>query len=146
MECKKIQDNLSLYFDGKLEAEESLKVEEHIKVCANCKNILTEYTAIKNLIQSVEEIEPREGAFNQIKVRIIEEQERIQKRWRFVEFSFGTLGLAAAGILLIVLLHHRSSVDDKFEIARNLEILQNMELIQDLDFYEYLANEFGEDI
>ncbi len=146
MECKKVEDYLSMYFDGKLGAEESSKVEEHIKVCAKCKEILTDYTVIKDLLRSVEEIEPRDGAFNQIRARIIVEEARIQRRWRFVELSLGTLGLAAAGILLIVLLRHRPSVDDKFEIARNLEVLQNMELIQNLDFYEYLADEIGEDI
>lgn len=146
MECKKVHDYLSMYFDGKLDMEESAKVQEHIKVCADCSKILNEYTIIKNAVQHVEEIEPGEFAFNQIKARILKEQERLQTRWRFIEFSLGTIGLAAAGVLLVILLHHSTPADSQFEIARNLEVLQDMELIQNLDFYEYLADESAEDI
>jgi len=146
MECKKVQSYLSIYFDGKLGAEESSMVEEHIKGCQQCSKIVNDYNIIKNSIQNVEEIEPSDFAFSRIKTRIREKQEGLQKRWRFVEFSLGTLGLATAGVFLVILLRNSLPVDDKFEIARNLEVLQNMELIQNLDFYEYLADEFAEDI
>ncbi len=145
-ECKRIRDYLSQYFDGKLDTEESVRVREHIKACADCRRIIDEYAFISDALQQVEEIEPHKSAFNQIKRRIMMEEERERKRWRFIEFSIGTLGLVAAGVLLVILLHHSPSVDSQFEIAKNLEILRDMDLIQNLDFYEYLADEFPEDI
>lgn len=145
-ECKKVQSYLSMYFDGQLGSEETKKIEEHVRVCKTCSKVIDDYTAIKNGVQNVEEIAPGEFAFHRIRARIKEEQECLERRWHFIKFSLGTLGLATAGVSLIILLRHSPLVDDRFEIARNLEVLQNMDIIQNLDFYEYLADEFTEDI
>lgn len=145
-ECKKIRDYLSQYFDGKLDMEESARIQEHVKACADCTRIIDEYAFISSALQQIEEIDPGEFAFNRIKRRIIKEEERKRKQWRFIEFSIGALGLTAAGVVLVIFLHHSPTVDSQFEIAKNLEILKDMDLIQNLDFYEYLADEFPEDI
>ena len=51
MECKDISYYLCAYLDGELNLEESRPVEEHLKLCPNCRKELEFQQCVKALVK-----------------------------------------------------------------------------------------------
>ncbi|MBN1694129.1 zf-HC2 domain-containing protein [candidate division WOR-3 bacterium] len=66
MSCESIKELISAYIDAELERADILKVEEHIKKCEYCNNILKSYQNISSRICSIEIPKPSKKVFERI--------------------------------------------------------------------------------
>ncbi|HOV65705.1 MAG TPA: zf-HC2 domain-containing protein, partial [Bacillota bacterium] len=100
---------ISSYIDGELDPQASAQLEEHLKVCPDCKAMYEELRHIKKLLGSVSEIEPPDSLHISIMEAVNEEAirredalraERSAKRSMWLRRL--SIALAACLIILVV--------------------------------------------
>ena len=69
MECNKVQEKLSALIDGILSQDEKMLVEEHLKSCEKCREVLSELKKTIGHIKNQEEIEPPPGLRRKARVK-----------------------------------------------------------------------------
>ena len=57
-DCSRIEEKLSLYIDGELGARDAGLVEEHLAGCGRCSALLADLRKTKEIVGSLEEVEP----------------------------------------------------------------------------------------
>ena len=70
MECNKVQEKLSALIDGILSQDEKMLVEEHLKSCEKCREVLSELKKTIGHIKNQEEIEPPSWLTQKVMVKI----------------------------------------------------------------------------
>jgi hypothetical protein len=58
MKCIDVKEKLSAYIDGVLSVEENSGVDEHLTLCAACRNVLRDLKNTIKQIQNIQEVEP----------------------------------------------------------------------------------------
>jgi len=60
MNCRKAEKLISRLVDGRLESEVASRLEEHLKICPSCAQLLSDYRRMKSMLVGlqVQEIEP----------------------------------------------------------------------------------------
>lgn len=111
MNSQHVSENLSAYLDKMLDTEEMLAVEEHLKICAECR---AEYEALQQTVlalSSLEEMVPPAGFRRELRAKL--EKHAPKKRLEWPSFFPGWMRnikraqlvpLAAALVLLIVII------------------------------------------
>lgn len=102
-DCIKVLDNISLFLDNELSADERLQVEEHIQKCTICQQECFELQTTIALMRSLELLEPPADFRKRVEQRLLK-----NKKGRFVALSqlynnsWFSLGVAAAVLVLII--------------------------------------------
>lgn len=94
MECSNAKELITLYIDGRIEANQKAALEEHVSSCGEC---LEELVSLKDIISSlndIEQLELPEGYHNELMRKIKADKSG---------FSFRRYAAAAAGVILTVL-------------------------------------------
>jgi anti-sigma factor RsiW len=86
MDCQEIQKNLSSYLEELLSSEEKKLVEGHLSSCAHCRAELAELQKTKDLLGSLDDVEPPPWLTAKIMARVREENE--QRASFFKKFFF----------------------------------------------------------
>jgi len=76
MKHNDIRHMLSEYLDGSLTAKNQAKIEEHLKSCSECKNVLRELQKTIEQVKSIEEIEPPVWLTQKIMTKVHAEADR----------------------------------------------------------------------
>ena len=71
--CKDIENNLPLYTEGLLSADEKRAVEDHLAECADCSKALADLKKAAAMTQGLSEVEPPPWFKQKIMVRVREE-------------------------------------------------------------------------
>ena len=117
MDCAEIQELLSEYIDGTLDAKSVQVVERHVSVCEDCKETLASLSAIIEELKTLEPVEPPADFLEKIHQRM-EPRFDINRILRklFVPFKIKIpLQLAAAAtasILVVMVLNLQKSKSD----------------------------------
>ena len=74
--CKDIENNLPLYTEGLLSADEKRAVEEHLAECADCCKALADLKKAAEITQELSEVEPPPWFKQKIMARVREEAEK----------------------------------------------------------------------
>jgi hypothetical protein len=74
--CKDIENNLPLYAEGLLSADEKMAVEEHLAKCADCCKALADLKKAAAMTQELSEVEPPPWFKQKIMARVREEAEK----------------------------------------------------------------------
>ncbi len=61
MDCRAAQQNIDLYIEGLLEADDTRQLEQHLDTCAVCKKTLDEAIRLKHALGTLAEVEPPPG-------------------------------------------------------------------------------------
>ena len=120
MDCAAIQELLSEYIDGTLDAKTVQVVERHVSVCEDCKETLASLSAIVEELKTLEPVEPPADFLEKIHQRM-EPRFDINRILRklFVPFKIKIpLQLAAAAtasILVVMVLNLQKSEYQKIQ-------------------------------
>lgn len=141
MNCQNCQEILSEYIDGELTAKQSVEVEAHLKLCAECAEIHEDFAQILGFCEKRDfaEIEPPNSQAmwcrisniieTEVKPEIIKENEIKEKNRSFIgkiwhqnwSFSFAQVGISILAItiisslLTIVAIKNYSNPTDNFD-------------------------------
>jgi predicted anti-sigma-YlaC factor YlaD len=85
-ECKGFKEQLSLYIDGMLTQQESVLLEEHIKICENCREDLSMLRQVVDSCKGLAEKEPPEYLYPMIVSSLRRSRKRtwigsVQNKW-----------------------------------------------------------------
>lgn len=110
MDCKAVQENISLYLDGELPVSKMQLIAEHIEVCAVCCAELSSLEETVALVRSLEPVEAPPGLKGEILERVWADSpttkfQAVATRWQRAWRQWGrTFSTAAAVILAAVLI------------------------------------------
>ncbi|MDI6845286.1 MAG: zf-HC2 domain-containing protein [Candidatus Saccharicenans sp.] len=98
MKCSKVEKLISKLMDGRLEPALSARLEEHVKTCPSCAQLLEEYRSLKNALAGLkmQEAEPLPWFEQRLLARLGAESR--QPIWAMVERWYA----AAVPVFLVV--------------------------------------------
>ena len=88
MECKEVQESLSLYLDRELSAEESSLVQSHLDDCSVCREELAALQEIISQLSSLEEVNPPASFRRELYVKLkenIAQEAKVKKKGRVTQ-------------------------------------------------------------
>lgn len=105
MNCSKIEQLLSAYMESSLHADEKNRVEEHLKSCRHCSELLDEMQSAAALCQSYPTLELEPDLLETILLRTSGRPRTLSFRERFHKYFWGPLLTPrfAAGAVLATL-------------------------------------------
>ncbi len=105
MRCKKAEQYLSLFLDGRLEPEQSAALDLHLEICPECRRKNKEYQAMLSCMKNQEFPAASPYFITRLKSRLTQgyQPETVWKRWalRAMPVSLLTIVLLAAVIVFI---------------------------------------------
>lgn len=89
MKCARARRLISDYIDNNLDAKKKSALEQHLKVCSACRNLLEEFEGIVETAQELEDREPSAHLWLKIKARLEPAAESAQTQPFGVKQWFG---------------------------------------------------------
>lgn len=104
MDCKVVQELISLYIDGELEGEEARQLKEHIESCSECRQRFEEMRAVVQMVGAFEEEELPDGFMDRLYARL--EAQQLSGIMRKGHHMFSRwikwVGIAAAAAIIVL--------------------------------------------
>jgi predicted anti-sigma-YlaC factor YlaD len=157
-DCKKIQKNLTAYFDGELVEEQALVVSRHLETCVSCRQELEALRESLALVLEWKDIEPSAAFDRDFWKKITAYEERKSRKpgvlslvWSILTANYIATPLALALLLLITFFQSKTSqelgLQEKYMIMHTdlflnmdaidkKDVLENFEVIEVLDELE----------
>jgi anti-sigma factor RsiW len=133
MSCRRIENKILSYVDGRLKESERLEMDKHLAGCAACELRVTEFRAVSSLLDELPVITPSPAFDVRVRARVTAEPvKRAWWGWFAPSPRVALAGALLAGCMIWVGL--RPSV---ITPATEAEINQNMPVLED---YDVLSN------
>ncbi|HXC87416.1 MAG TPA: zf-HC2 domain-containing protein [Candidatus Cybelea sp.] len=138
MSCRRMENRILTYVDGRLKESERLEVEKHLSACGACRLRVNEFRAVTSLLEEVPQIEPS-SAFD-VRVRARVAAEPVKQGW-WAWFTPSPRVAFAASLLLLatVWMGYESKTQLPFENPKEADA-QMMEEMQVLDDQDVISN------
>jgi anti-sigma factor RsiW len=134
MSCKRMEDKILAYVDGRLKESECLEMEKHLAACGACQLRVNEFRAVTSLLEEVPQIEPS-AAFD-VRVRARVAAEPVKQGW-WAWFTPSPRVAFAASLLLLatVWIGYESKTQLPFENPKeaDVQMMQEMQVLDDQD-------------
>ncbi len=152
MNCQQVSANLSRYFDGEMNEEESRLCQCHIDDCPDCRAELASFRSLSTLVCSCQDTKCHAPHWDSLAERLDQESQvelatstrahsNIYRRW-----TIGILAASAASLLLLIALPYFGS-DAKREIAVDLSKVVSAYAGQPIRAWEELSSKYaGKDV
>ena len=130
MKCKKTEKLLLRSFDGLINPEEKVKLEEHLKICFLCRTKREEYQSILNALKENGRPEPNPYFWERLQPKLKERKKyepwSLWKQWgiRAIPLSLFVVVLLAAAIILFIPPQKEELSQSEVLLLRNLNPLQ----------------------
>src|SRR5580658_8161325 len=135
MSCRRMENRILAYVDGRLKESERLEVEKHLSACGACRLRVNEFRAVTSLLEEVPQIEPS-SAFD-VRVRARVAAEPVKQGW-WAWFTPSPRVAFAASLLLLATVWMGSrptdrtlTAADEAQINQDLPILENFDVLSD---------------
>jgi hypothetical protein len=147
MDCSRVRELLSPYYDGELTGDDQAVVAEHLSDCAACSLERESFSRLSALVRSAAPAPPSSGAWAELEHRLDEDAATSLRdrhdRWRSARYYI----FAAAAALLIAILGvygHRGGMDASHrqmaaDFAHYLEIFER----DPFEAQGFLASRYG---
>jgi anti-sigma factor RsiW len=138
MSCRRMENRILTYVDGRLKESERLEVEKHLSACGACRLRVNEFRTVTSLLEEVPQIEPS-SAFD-VRVRARVAAEPVKQGW-WAWFTPSPRVAFAASLLLLatVWMGYESKTQLPFENPKEADALM-MEEMQVLDDQDVISN------
>jgi anti-sigma factor RsiW len=138
MSCRRMENRILTYVDGRLKESERLEVEKHLSACGACRLRVNEFRTVTSLLEEVPQIEPS-SAFD-VRVRARVAAEPVKQGW-WAWFTPSPRVAFAASLLLLatVWMGYESKTQLPFENPKEADA-QMMEEMQVLDDQDVISN------
>ncbi len=107
MRCSAARKLISDYIDRNLKAKQSVRLEQHLDVCSDCKRLLKDFQTIVVGAKELEELRPSEQTWLRIKAKLEPEEQRVltlqprKRAWFSLLFYPPKLKYALSSALLL---------------------------------------------
>lgn len=145
-DCKKIQKDLTAYFDGELVEKQALVVSGHLAACASCRQELDALRESMALVLEWKDIEPSAAFDRDFRKKLAAYEERKSRKpgicslvWSLLTANYIATPLAFALLLLITFFQSKTSqelgLQEKYMIMHT-DLFLNMDAIDKKDALE----------
>jgi len=135
MSCRRMENKILAYVDGRLKESERLEMEKHLAACGACQLHVNEFRAVTSLLDEVPQIEPS-AAFD-VRVRARVAAEPVRQGW-WAWFTPSPRVAFAASLLLLATVWIGSrptdrtlTAADEAQINQDLPVLENFDVLSD---------------
>ncbi len=135
MSCRRMENKILAYVDGRLKESERLDMEKHLAACGACQLRVNEFRAVTGLLDELPQIEPS-AAFD-VRVRARVAAEPVKQGW-WAWFTPSPRVAFAASLLLLATVWVASrpaerslTPADEAQIDQELPALQNFDVLSD---------------
>lgn len=146
MKCEDVSKDLIAYLDGRANASDRRKIEDHLASCPACRNRAEEMRRVSMLLGELPAIEPSFGFDARVRQRVAAEPQR-SWFWRLVpppRPAFAMALLVALTVLVAKLPTHKAPVtapvavtaqqqEEDFNAIKNLGVLENYDALTKFD-------------
>lgn len=135
MSCKRMENKILGYVDGRLKESERLEVEKHLETCGACRLRVNEFRAVTSLLDEVPQIEPSAAFDVRVRARVAAEPVR-QSWWAWFTPSPRVAFAASLLVLATVWVASRPAdrtltATDEAQINQDLPVLENLDVLSD---------------
>jgi len=139
MSCKKMEERILAYVDGRLKGSERGEVEKHLVSCAACRVRVNEFRSVSELLDELPMVEPS-PAFD-VRVRALVAAEPAKQNWWAWLRPSPRIAFAASILLLATLwIGYRSQTVPPPVIPQEEADRQMMQDISVMEDHDTLAN------
>ena len=133
MSCRRMENRILTYVDGRLKESERLEVEKHLSACGACQLRVSEFRAVTSLLDEVPQIEPS-AAFD-VRVRARVAAEPVQQGWWAWFTPSPRVAFAASLLLLATVWIGYEQPQLSFENSKeaDAQMMQEMQVLDDQD-------------
>ena len=135
MSCKRMENKIVAYVDGRLKDSERLEMEKHLSACRACQLRVNEFRAVAGFLDELPQIEPS-AAFD-VRVRARVAAEPVKQGW-WAWFTPSPRVAFAASLLLLATVWIGSrptdrtlTAADEAQINQDLPVLENFDVLSD---------------
>jgi anti-sigma factor RsiW len=137
MSCRRMENRIMAYVDGRLKESERLDVEKHLAACGTCQLRVNEFRAVSSLLDEMPQIEPS-AAFD-VRVRARVAAEPVKQGWWAGFIPSPRVAFAASLLLLATVWVASRPADRQLTAADEAQIDQDLPVLENLD----VLSEFG---
>lgn len=135
MSCKRMENKILGFVDGRLKESERLEVEKHLEACGTCRLRVNEFRAVTSLLDEVPQIEPSAAFDVRVRARVAAEPVR-QSWWAWFTPSPRVAFAASLLVLATVWVASRPAdrtltATDEAQINQDLPVLENLDVLSD---------------
>jgi len=133
MSCRRMENRILAYVDGRLKESERLEVEKHLSACGACQLRVSEFRAVTSLLDEVPQIEPSAAFDVRVRARVAAEPAK-QGWWAWFAPS-PRVAFAASLLLLATVWIGYESKTQPFENPKeaDAQMMQEMQVLDDQD-------------
>src|SRR5580692_7469354 len=136
MSCKRMENKIVAFVDGRLKDSERLEMEKHLSACRACQLRVNEFRAVAGFLDELPQIEPS-AAFD-VRVRARVAAEPVKQGW-WAWFTPSPRVAFAASLLLLATVWIGSrppdprtlTAADEAQIDQDLPVLENFDVLSD---------------
>jgi anti-sigma factor RsiW len=135
MSCKRMENKIVAFVDGRLKDSERLEMEKHLSACRACQLRVNEFRAVAGFLDELPQIEPS-AAFD-VRVRARVAAEPVKQGW-WAWFTPSPRVAFAASLLLLATVWIGSrptdrtlTAADEAQINQDLPVLENFDVLSD---------------
>ena len=133
MSCRRMENRILTYVDGRLKESERLEVEKHLSACGACRLRVNEFRAVTSLLEEVPQIEPSSAFDVRVRARVAAEPAK-QGWWAWFAPS-PRVAFAASLLLLATVWIGYEQPQLSFENSKeaDAQMMQEMQVLDDQD-------------
>lgn len=131
MDCSSLSRYVDLFLDGELADQEHAEVEQHLRICAACRDAVNRETRFRaSLRQAMRSVRAPGSLRDQVIARMRADGDRRMPRWTYtLAYAAGIVAIAVAGYAVVA---HILSVPDPEERALAIhQESENTEILGD---------------
>ncbi len=130
MRCEDVQDWLTAYLDGELDADRGSVVRGHLRTCETCRGVAGDEAALRDGLRDLPLVDPPASLWAGVQARLAEAEVADAQRpaWRAALGRWlrgtlwsprsGMIGLAVCAAAVLVIVHHtRATGDEATQVA-----------------------------
>ena len=136
MSCRRMENKILPYVDGRLKESERLEMEKHLAACSACQLRVNEFRQVSGFLDELPQIEPSAAFDVRVRARVAAEP-RKQSWWAWFSPSPRVAFAATLLLLATVWIAERPpefgqlTAQDEAQINQNLPVLENYDVISD---------------
>jgi anti-sigma factor RsiW len=137
MSCKRMEDRILSYVDGRVKESERREMEAHLAACAACRLRVNEFRAVTGLLDELPQIEPSAAFDTRVHARVAAEP--VWQGW-WAWFTPAPRVAFAASLLVLAMVwigtHSNSNqpaiAQEDIPVLENYDVLSNFEPLTEL--------------
>ena len=139
-----LQQDISAWLDGQLDAVKAAELEAHLQQCESCRRSEAELASTTQMYRDLEPLEMPAFLWSRIEAELEQPSERRRPAWAWWQgaWLFGRRELMGAAALVVIvaalsvgLLEHRATIRSEAVAFAQLESVHNSLAARNSDFY-----------